>query len=72
MSDYLSDHGIQTRKFFWPLHLQNALPSNLRTKQELIVSEMLGKCGLYIPLGNHLKEKDQVFISDKINSFLKN
>jgi len=72
LSAYLSDHGIQTRKFFWPLHLQNALPSNLRNKQELIVSEMLGKCGLYIPLGNHLKEKDQVFISDKINAFLKN
>ncbi len=67
---YLSDHGIQTRKFFWPLHLQNALPVEHRDVKELVVSEMLGKCGLYIPLGDHLKEKDQVFISDKINSFL--
>jgi len=72
LSTYLLDQGIQTRKFFWPLHLQNALPAHLRNEKDLAVSEMLGKCGLYIPLGDHLKEKDQVFVSDKINSFLKN
>ncbi len=69
LASYLLDKGIQTRKFFWPLHLQDALPKEFRNGKELVVSEMLGNNGLYIPLGEHIKEKDQIHIGEEINSF---
>ena len=68
--DYLNHNGIQTRKFFWPLHLQNALPEKYRTQKNLPVSERLGKDGLYIPIGAHISEKKQNFIVEKIINFL--
>tara|TARA_B100001250_G_scaffold67363_2_gene53898 strand:- start:19570 stop:20700 length:1131 start_codon:yes stop_codon:yes gene_type:complete len=69
LASYLLDKGIQTRKFFWPLHLQDALPEKFKNVKELVVSEMLGNNGLYIPLGEHIKEKDQIHIGEEINSF---
>jgi perosamine synthetase len=69
--DFLYKEGIQTRPFFWPLHLQNALPKNYRTpKPSLENSELLGKSGFYIPLGEHISNRKQKFISDKIVNFL--
>lgn len=70
LSDYLETEGIQTRKFFWPLHLQNALQEKFKTDQKLEVSERLGSQGLYIPLGEHLTEKDQMIIGNKLLMFL--
>ena len=60
---------FQTRKFFWPLHLQNALPSEFKTNETLSISENLGSNGLYLPIGDHINKKDQEFISNKIKSF---
>jgi|TARA_B110000495_G_C23038566_1_gene621421 perosamine synthetase len=69
--DYLQKEGIQTRPFFWPLHLQNALPKNFYVPElDLKNSELLGKSGFYIPLGDHVTYKNQKFISDKIINFL--
>ncbi len=52
--------GIETRPFFWPLHLQSALSDNLKKeKGYLPVSENLGENGLYLPMGNHLNKKIQ-------------
>tara|TARA_Y200000002_G_scaffold131803_1_gene108658 strand:+ start:20697 stop:21839 length:1143 start_codon:yes stop_codon:yes gene_type:complete len=59
----LLDEGIETRPFFWPLHLQNALPDNFKNSSELLpVSVNLGKNGLYIPIGPHINKKNQRFI----------
>ena len=66
------NNGIETRPFFWPLHLQNALPNKFKIKHDLPISENLGKNGLYLPLGSHIKEKDQNYIVEQINEFLKN
>jgi len=33
------------------------------------VSEHLGKNGLYLPMGSHLKRKDQEYIGSMINAF---
>ena len=55
--------GIETRPFFWPLHLQNALPKEYSLNgASLENSEKLGSDGLYIPIGPHIKRKDQDFI----------
>jgi len=52
--------GIETRPFFWPLHLQNALPDKFKEKEtNLLVSENLGKNGLYIPTGSHISNSNQ-------------
>ena len=68
---YLLKNGIQTRRFFWPLHLQKALPPKFsEQKDQLPVSEQLGRDGLYLPMGNHLKRKDQEYIGSMINKFI--
>ena len=69
LSEYLLDSGIQTRDFFWPLHLQNALLKNNNSKITLKNSEYLGSGGLYIPIGKHLKRKEQDYIILKIKNF---
>lgn len=52
--------GIETRPFFWPLHLQPVLPKNFKENtKNLDVSEKLGKDGFYIPIGSHISAKDQ-------------
>ena len=55
-------NGIETRPFFWPLHLQNALPKKYRKDESLPNSEKIGKNGLYIPIGPHINRKKQKFI----------
>ncbi len=59
--------GIQTRPFFWPLHLQNCLPDEFKLRQiELPNSEFLGNNGFYIPIGDHVSKKDQKYIIEKL------
>ena len=55
LSDYLNKEGIQTRNFFWPLHLQNALNEKFKSQFNLKVSERLGRDGLYIPFRRSLE-----------------
>ena len=69
----LLDEGVETRPFFWPLHLQNALPQEHFIKGlELKVSENLGRNGLYIPIGEHVSKSDQNKIIDKLIYHIKN
>ena len=69
----LDEKGIETRPFFWPLHLQNAFSDDIKKKDyDLPVSENLGANGLYLPLGNHVSKSKQEFITESlINSILK-
>ena len=63
--------GIQTREFFWPLHMQNALPKDFQKRDvNLSVSENLGKNGFYLPLGAHINNKKQEFIVNKLLNHL--
>lgn len=67
--DSLREVGIETRPFFWPLHLQPLLPEKFRNnKNQLTNSELLGEKGLYIPIGNHLSKNKQEYI---VNSLIK-
>ena len=66
---YLIEKGVETRPFFWPLHLQKALNANL-DKLDLKTSEMLGRNGLYIPTGKHISKRNQYMIVDEIKKFL--
>lgn len=58
-SEELQILGIQTRPFFYPLHLQPAFKNFPWFKeQNLPVSESLYRYGLYLPSGLTLEEKD--------------
>ena len=62
----LAEQGVQTRPFFWPLHKQEALRKMYKTNDKLPVSEYLGKCGFYIPIGNHISKNDQDYIIENV------
>ena len=66
--------NIETRPFFWPLHLQPSLPLKFKTEKvsELPVSEDIGFNGLYLPLGSHINEKKQENIVNNLISVVKN
>lgn len=68
----LHDAGIETRPFFWPLHLQGSLPKKFRNDIELVNTEHISKNGLYLPTGKHLKIRDQKFVIETLLSILKN
>ena len=62
-------NGIETRPFFWPLHLQMHYLKNIEKDESLPNSEKIGKNGLYIPIGPHINRKKQKFI---VTSLIKN
>ena len=65
----LQSKGIETRPFFWPLHLQPVLPKKFKENTtNLDVSEKLGKDGFYIPIGSHISAKDQKNIRELVIS----
>jgi perosamine synthetase len=69
---FLFENNIESRPFFWPLHLQ---PSYLKlnpTKELDVpeVSEVLANQGLYLPMGNHLNKKKQQYVVSKLLEFL--
>lgn len=62
LSEELLRKGIETRPFFWPLHLQKLLPQQFIPNHKLSNSEYLASAGLYLPLGDHINKKKQEFI----------
>ena len=63
----LLEYGIQTRKFFVPMHKQPALQKYGCDKSETYpVSNWLSKNGLYFPSGSRLRKKQIEYICDKI------
>ena len=67
VTDELSLRCIQTRPFFWPLHLQNSLPVEFKVSEnKLPNAEFIGKNGFYIPIGNHVSKKDQDYIIENV------
>jgi perosamine synthetase len=65
LMESLLKERIETRPFFWPLHLQPLL-GNSKNKQKLENSEFLGRNGLYLPMGNHINKKIQISIVQKL------
>ena len=63
----LLNNGIETRPFFWPLHMQPVLKKyKIISEDSLEVSEKLGSNGFYIPIGDHLSIGDQKFVAKKL------
>lgn len=65
--DSLKKLGIETRPFFWPLHLQPLLPEKFKNNTTTLTnSELLGEKGLYIPIGSHLTKNKQEYIVNSL------
>ena len=69
--EYKDLNGIETRPFFWPLHLQKALPEKFKPNNNFPVSENIGKNGLYLPLGKKINKSKIKFISYKLIESIK-
>ena len=62
LMERLSTYGIETRPFFYPMHLTPPYESKLR----LPVAEKLAKSGMNLPSGLTLEKKDVMFVAEKI------
>lgn len=76
LAEFLKNNGIQTRRFFYPLHLQpcytnQKIVKNIKGKFD--VSERIYRQGISLPSSYLLKEEDLSFVIQKIKDFfLKN
>ena len=68
LMERLRKKNIETRPFFYPLHL---LPS-YKTGKRLKIAESLSKKGINLPSGMRLKREDIKYIADKIKKAAKN
>ena len=61
--------GIETRPFFWPLHLQPSLPKELKRKTMPLKFQKILEQTVYIPLGNHINKKiQQKIVSEMVKT----
>ena len=67
----LMEFGIQTRPFFWPMHMQKILKNKINTSGVYKNSEYISKYGLYLPSSLDIKSNQIKFICEKVNSILK-
>lgn len=65
---FMAKHGIETRDFFFPLHLQPAY-SYLKSNKTFSNAERLATCGFYLPTHPNLSTYDLRFICDVIDRF---
>ncbi len=73
LSSYLFEKGIQTRRFFYPLHLQPCYQNGIINfkKEDFKVSETIYKNSISLPSSYILKEKEQDKVIKTIKSFFK-
>lgn len=72
LSDCLRLHGIQTRRFFCPLHLQPCYADGRHVRipdQDFRVSERIYRRGISLPSSYSLSDRDQAFVIGKIQRF---
>jgi perosamine synthetase len=69
----LMKYGIQTRPFFWPMHMQKIFKNKykINASESYKNSEYISKYGLYLPSSLDIKSSQIKFICDKVNSILK-
>lgn len=69
---WLAKHGIETRDYFFPMHLQPALRNHQDTIVRLPNSEKLASTGFYLPTHPNLTKETVKFITNKIVQFFEN
>lgn len=69
---YLSENRIQTRPFFYPLHLQPCYQNLFDPNKEYPISMKAYEKGIALPSSYKLTQKEQKYIIDKIRLFYSN
>jgi perosamine synthetase len=69
LKDFLKINGIETRDFYPPISHQKYLKRYV--KRSLHYSENISSRIIWLPSSNDLRKKDIVYISSKINDFIK-
>lgn len=69
LSKYLADRGVQTRSFFYPMHLQPVFTKMYPEQDSLPVSEYLFRTGLCLPLHTSLSDTDVSDICNHVKSY---
>lgn len=67
----LLERGVETRPFFYPLHLQPALEHLQRSVGDFPVAERLASHGLYLPSGSTLRPSQQEWIASAVEDALR-
>ena len=70
IKNILSQKGIQTRPFFYPMDKQTTL-KKYKTKEKYPNSQYISKYGFYLPSYFSLKKKDINYISNVVNHIIK-
>lgn len=65
----LEQKGVQTRPFFWPMHLQPCF-SRMQIPPDLDISEHLGREGFYLPSGAGIVEEEVHYVTQALRSIL--
>lgn len=68
LMSYLMKEGIETRTFFYPVHLQPYY-SKRYVNQKFPISEKISAEGINLPSGNQLDESDVLKVSQHIGKF---
>ena len=72
LADVLANNGVETRKFFVPMHQQPGCKrQGMFAGEKYPVAEKLSKRGLCLPSGLALKESEVVYICGIIKRFMK-
>ncbi len=69
LATFLSESGIQTRRFFYPLHKQPCYKDIITLDKEFPVSERIYEKGVSLPSSYNLSGEDQSYIIAKIREF---
>lgn len=70
LRQFLAEHKIETRDFFFNLHLQPIfVPQNGLTPPSLPNAEQLGSTGFYLPTHSELNENDVQYICDCVKLY---
>jgi len=71
LAEYLLDKGVQTRKFFCPLHMQPCYDFMDFDRSKFTISEKAYKEGISLPSAYNLSQKEQDYIINLITEFFK-
>jgi perosamine synthetase len=71
LQELLARRGVETRRFFCPMHLQPALKkANIQLMGDMQISESLWHGGLYLPMGSGISKKEVEYVCEVIKNIL--
>ena len=68
---YLGSRGIETRTFFYPIHVQPAYASAYK-REKFPAADMLSETGITLPSSNGLSEEEIHEVCGCIKDFMSN